>query len=84
MNTLQKRLTKMEKVQQDLPMSREEIEQRVIEMLAAMGTTKEEVIAKHGSMGAFFHWLLCQEVGEKKAEPQDGLTAAERYFAMLH
>ena len=84
MNTLKKRLAKMERVKQAMPMSREEIDRRVIEMLAAKGTSKEAVIAKHGSMGAYFHWLLCQETGEKKAEPQDGLTAAERYMAMLH
>jgi len=84
MKTLQERLAKIEQAQQDMPMSREEIDQRVIEMLAAKGTTKEEVVAKHGSMGAFYHWLLCQETGEKTAEPQDGLTAGERYMAMLN
>ena len=33
MNTLKKRLAKMERVKQDMPMSREEIDRRVIEML---------------------------------------------------
>jgi len=64
-------------------MSREEIDQQVIEMLASMGTNKAEVVAKHGSMDAFYYWLMCQNTGEKKAEPQDGLTAQERYMAML-
>ena len=83
MNTLEKRLATMEKAKKNRPMSKLEIDQQIVKGLAALGTNKEAVIAEYGSVGAFFYWRMCQISGDNTTEPTDGLTAGERYIAML-
>jgi hypothetical protein len=60
-----------------------ELEQRIDVLLARMGTTRELVIAEHGSLGAFSHWLMCNSNDSASPEMNDGRTASERYLAML-
>ena len=61
----------------------EELEKRFDAVLARMGTNREQVIAEHGSWGAFSHWFICNSSDSANHKMNDGRTANEKYMAML-
>jgi hypothetical protein len=40
-------------------MSAEQVSHRIDELLAKAGTSRQQVIAEHGSWGAYCHWFMC-------------------------
>ncbi|MDO8890320.1 MAG: hypothetical protein Q8N54_16750 [Sulfurimicrobium sp.] len=60
MNQLERRLLKLEGEIRPACMSAEQVSHRIDELLAKAGTSREQVIAEHGSLGAYCHWLICE------------------------
>lgn len=82
MSTMQRRIAALERRAVDAPMSPGEQRQRMTDWYASMGTTREQVMALPGGEPAFvYEWL--KRPSTAPDAPDDGLTAGERYLAML-
>ncbi len=50
---------------------------------AQYGMTLDEAVAKHGTIGAFYYWVLMQDDHDTPTPPDDGLSPMERYMRLL-
>lgn len=84
MSALERRLAKIETEQKATPLTAEQTKQRTDAFLAKHGMTREQTIAKHGSVGAYCYEVMCAPSIDTKPAANDGLTPQERYMAMLN
>lgn len=80
---IKQRLKKMEAAQKSAPLTKEQAEQELDDLLAKHGLTRETAVSQYGSVGAFCYALMLKADDTPRPEPADGLTAQERFLRML-
>ena len=50
---------------------------------ARRGLSESDVVQLHGGLPGFAHWLMSEPRSSADCQPNDGLSAQERYMRML-
>ena len=85
MTTIERRVAALETRGKDAPLTAAEQRQHMDGFYVKHGTTRKEVIEEYGSEADYaYFWMTSRlDTEPTQPEPDNGLTVAERYLAML-
>jgi len=84
MKSLAARLQKLESIQPGtMPLSLEDSFKRLRAVAAERGLSESDVVQLYGSLPGFAHALMSEKRAEPDCQPDNGLSAQERYMRML-
>lgn len=84
MKPLARRLKELESAAPPATSSVADADRALDERWAREGTSREQIIAQHGSVGAWAYSEMTKGARQRPApEPNDGLTPSERYMQLI-